>query len=129
MAKIIPITEHFQHFLAEIKRKFLGRSVWPDQAGVEAVFRSRLAAAARPLCGARELSAAAQPAAALPQRVLPAGFRDPLRHHPAAGGAHPGEEFSAARTGTVSAPGGGSGDADPGGVLRGSSAPGRRGGW
>jgi hypothetical protein len=49
MAKVTPISEHFQHFLAEMKETFWGRSVWPDQAGVAAVFRTAVGAAARPL--------------------------------------------------------------------------------
>ena len=58
MAKVIPITEHFQHFLAEMKDTFLGRSVRADEAGVEAVVGSRVGAAAGPLCGAGSLPAA-----------------------------------------------------------------------
>ena len=36
MAKIIPITEQYQHFLAEMKETILGRPVRPHPAGVEA---------------------------------------------------------------------------------------------
>ena len=61
--------------------------------------------------------AAEEPAAAVSQRLLRARFRHSLRHHPAASSAHPGQEFSAARVGTVSAPGGGCGPADPGGIF------------
>jgi len=35
MAKIIPITEQFQHFLAEMKESFWGRSLWADAAGMQ----------------------------------------------------------------------------------------------
>ena len=37
MAKIIPITEHFQHFLAEMKESFWGDLSWADATGVAAV--------------------------------------------------------------------------------------------
>src|SRR5208337_852564 len=56
-------------------------------------------------------------AAALSQRVLRAGLRDPLRHDSAARGTHPREKFSAAGAEAVSAAGGRSGDADPGGIF------------
>ena len=49
MAKIIPSTEHFQHFLAEMKESVLGRSVWADPAGVAAVLRAAIGTAARPV--------------------------------------------------------------------------------
>ena len=55
----------FPTFSAGGQRKFLGGCVRADEAGVEAVFRGRLGAAARPLCGARGVSAAEEPAAAV----------------------------------------------------------------
>jgi hypothetical protein len=50
MAKIIPITEHYQHFLAEIK-EFLGRTVRSDETGLEAAFGGGFKAAAGPIRG------------------------------------------------------------------------------
>src|SRR2546429_5606758 len=51
------------------------------------------------------------------QRLLRAGFCDPLRHHPAAGCAYSREEFSAPWFATVSAAGGGGLAVDPGGIF------------
>src|SRR5438309_5421776 len=87
MAKIIPISEHFQHFLAEM-REFLGRFVRADEASLAAVFRAAVGAATRSLCGLGAVRTAAWPTASLSQRLLRAGFCDPLRHHPAAGCAY-----------------------------------------
>lgn len=53
MAKIIPMTEHFQHFPAEMKESFWGRSVWADEAGVAAFFRAALGGATSSLFGLR----------------------------------------------------------------------------
>jgi hypothetical protein len=44
MAKIIPISEHFQHFLAEMKESFWGDPLWADPTGVAAVFRAAVGA-------------------------------------------------------------------------------------
>ena len=85
MAKIIPIPEHYQHFLAERKESFCG-DVY-GETKLEASVGTGIEAGAGPLCGAGSLCAAAQPAAALPQRLLRAGFRDPVGHDPAARGA------------------------------------------
>ena len=51
MAKIVPITEHFQHFLAEMKESFWGRFVWANEARLAAVFRAAMGTAARSLFG------------------------------------------------------------------------------
>ena len=51
MAKIIPIDEHFQHFLAEMKESFWGDRIWTDTTSLAAVFRTGVGAAARPLLG------------------------------------------------------------------------------
>src|SRR5437870_7242379 len=82
MAKIIPISEHFQHFLAEMKdeREFLGRFIRADEASLAAVFRAAVGAATRSLCGLGAVRTAAWPTASLSQRLLRAGFCDPLRH-------------------------------------------------
>src|SRR5438552_12603175 len=79
MAKIIPISEHFQHFLAEMKdeREFLGRFVRADEASLAAVFRAAVGAATRSLCGLGAVRTAAWPTASLSQRLLRAGFCDP----------------------------------------------------
>jgi hypothetical protein len=37
MAKIIPITEHFQHFVEELNRELLGRPAGPGAAGRQEV--------------------------------------------------------------------------------------------
>src|SRR2546426_8859397 len=72
---------------------------------------------------------AAWPTASLSQRLLRAGFCDPLRHHPAAGCAYSREELSAPWFATVSAAGGGGLAVDPGGSFsRGQHAGGGGGG-
>jgi hypothetical protein len=97
--------------------EFLGGCLRTDQAVVEGAAGVGFAAGAGPVCGTRGVPAAEQPARALPQRLLRAGFRDPFGHDPAAHSAHPGQEFSAARAGTVPAARGGCIDADPGSVC------------
>jgi len=87
------VTEHFQHFLAEMKASF-----WGDVYGqTKRVWKQFLEADSqslrRPLCGAGGVPAAAQPAAALSQRLLPTGFRDPGWDHPAAHCTHPRKSF------------------------------------
>src|SRR6266403_1668867 len=105
MAKIIPISEHFQHFLAEMKESF-----WGDLYGQTKLAWQRL-------FGLGAVRTAAWPTASLSQRLLRAGFCDPLRHHPAAGCAYSREEFSAPWFATVSAAGGGGLAVDPGGIF------------
>src|SRR5438552_17581463 len=70
MAKIIPISEHFQHFLAEMKdeREFLGRFIRADEASLAAVFRAAVGAATRSLFGLGSVRTAAWPTASLSQR-------------------------------------------------------------
>ena len=107
MAKIIPITEHFQHFVQELKESF-----WGDCKGRrsrrEEVFRA-LSERQRDLYMVSPRYASEEPAAALSQRVLPAGFRDPLRHPPAAQWRAPGKRGFLPEGLEVSAAGGGSG--------------------
>src|SRR5439155_26360578 len=55
--------------------------------------------------------------ASLSQRLLRAGFCDPLRHHPAAGCAYSRDELSAPWFATVSAAGGGGFAVDAGGIF------------
>ena len=50
MAKIIPIREHFQHFLAEMK-EFLGRANGQKRGKRGSSFSVAVGAAARPLLG------------------------------------------------------------------------------
>src|SRR6266446_8625825 len=90
-------------FFGRDERKFVERCGWRDQAGLETAAGSGFRAAAGPLRGAGGLPATVEPAAALSQRLLRAGFCDPAGHDPAARGAHSGKELSAARSGTVSA--------------------------
>ena len=51
MAKIIPITEHFQHFLAEMKESFWGDLYGETKRAWQAVFRVAVGAATRPVLG------------------------------------------------------------------------------
>src|SRR5256885_1758841 len=105
MAKIIPISEHFQAFSGGDEREFLGRFIRADEASLAAVFRAAVGAATRSLFGLGAVRTAAWPTASLSQRLLRAGFCDPLRHHPAAGCAYSREEVSAPWFATVSAAG------------------------
>src|SRR5205807_8003234 len=98
-------------------------------------FRAAVGAATRSLFGLGAVRTAAWPTASLSQRLLRAGFCDPLRHHPAAGCAYSREELSAPWFATVSAAGGGGFAVDPGGIFArdqraaggaGSGHPGRR---
>src|SRR5437870_13693703 len=85
MAKIIPISEHFQHFLAEMKdeREFLGRFIRADEASLAAVFRAAVGAATRSLFGLGAVRTAAWPTASLSQRlrVWRRRFRRCIRGH------------------------------------------------
>src|SRR3989475_2765245 len=129
MAKIIPISEHFPTFSGGDEREFLGRFIRADEASLAAVFRAAVGAATRSLFGLGAVRTAAWPTASLSQRLLRAGFCDPLRHHPAAGCAYSREELSAPWFATVSAAGGGGVAVFPGGVfLRGQHAAGGGGG-
>src|SRR5947209_1654804 len=65
------------------EREFLGRFVRADEASLAAVFRAAVGAATRSLFGLGAVRTAAWPTASLSQRLLRAGFCDPLRHHPA----------------------------------------------
>ena len=51
MAKIIPIDEHFQHFLAEMKDSFWGDVYGQTRQAVAEIFRTGIGAAARSLLG------------------------------------------------------------------------------
>ncbi len=126
MAKIIPINEHFQRFLAEMKDSFLGRSVRADAADLAAVFRTGVGAATGSLLRVGALRAATREAAGLPQRLLRAGFCDPLRNHSLAHRAHPRAEFFAGGAEALSAAGRRSVAADPRGVFAGNVDRARR---
>ena len=116
MAKIIPIREQFQHFVEDVKESF-----WGDLYGRAKLRRSSLSKQNR--CGSatalkcERATSAAQTAAALPQRLLPAGFQDTFWLPAVEGGAHPGEVVFFPRYWTVSAPCGGSRVAGPGGIF------------
>src|SRR5205814_7621693 len=116
MAKIIPISDRPSRKFRD-EREFLGRFVRADEASLAAVFRAAVGAATRSLFGLGAVRTAAWPTASLSQRLLRAGFCDPLRHHPAAGCAYSREELSAPWFATVSAAGGGGLAVDPGGIF------------
>src|ERR1700758_3577591 len=106
MAKIIPITEHFQHFLAEMKESF-----WGDVYGqTTAVWKKVLEADSR---RQRDRYAVREAYQRRSQRLLRAGFCDPLWHAAVTHRAHPGKKLPAARDRTLSAAGGRGGVADP----------------
>src|SRR3989475_11273716 len=128
MAKIIPISEHFPTFSGGDEREFLGRFIRADEASLAAVFRAAVGAAMRSLFGLGAVRTAAWPTASLSQRLLRAGFCDPLRHHPAAGCAYSREELSAPWVATVSAAGGGGLPCVPGGDVGGGESAARGGG-
>src|SRR5207245_9486 len=102
----------FPTFSGGDEREFLGRFIRADEASLAAVFRAAVGAATRSLFGLGAVRTAAWPTASLSQRLLRAGFCDPLRHHPAAGCAYSREELSAPWFATVSAAGGGGGQRD-----------------
>jgi len=108
MAKIIPITEHFQHFLAEMEESFWGDLYAADAPGVGNSFFE---------LASRNDNATGFPAGGgtsggggkrerLPQWLLRARFRDSVRDDSVAHAAHPGQELSAGGAEAISAPGG-----------------------
>ena len=129
MAKIIPITEHFQHFLAEMKESFWGDLYGQTRQAWQQFFELQSERQRDRFSGAGRYERRRGRAAHLPQRLLRAGFRDPLRNDPAAHRAHPGEELSAGGAEAISAAGGRSLAADPGSVFCGASARGKWVGW
>jgi len=76
VAKTTPITEHFQYFLADMKRVF-GGCVRPDEAVLVRILGAGVAAAARQLFGLGRWGGQAN--ARLSQWLLRAGFRDSIR--------------------------------------------------
>src|SRR5213593_944838 len=127
MAKIIPISEHFQHFLAEMKESFWGDLYGQTKLAWQRFFELQ-SERQRDRYSGWGVRTAAWPTASLSQRLLRAGFCDPLRHHPAAGCAYSREELSASWFATVSAARGGGFAVDPGGIFCAGSARGRWGG-
>ena len=87
MAKIIAISEHFQHFVEELQESFWGDLEARTRQAAQQFFDGSERAAARSLHGEPALRAHG-PAPGLPQRVLRTGFRDQVRHAAAARGAH-----------------------------------------
>jgi hypothetical protein len=117
MAKIIPITEHYQHFWAEMKESFWGdlyghtKLAWKRPLEAESEWE-RDHYAAREFYQRR--SRRRQP---YRNGYYERDFVTRLGTIPAAHSAHAGEKLSAAGAGTVSAAGRGCGHADPGGVF------------
>ena len=113
MAKVIPISERFQHFVEELQESFWGdlygrtRQAWKKFFELESErLRDRYAVAT-----AWTRSAEAR---RISQRVLRARFGHGVRHHPVADCTGTGKELSAARGEAVPAPRARAGDADPG---------------
>jgi len=51
MAKVTPISEHFQPFLGDLKATFWGDPVRAEETGLAAVFPTAIGAAAGPFRG------------------------------------------------------------------------------
>ena len=117
MAKIIPITEHFQHFLAEMKESFWGDLYGQTRQAWQRFFELQSERQRDRFSGLGRYERRRGKRRSLPQRLLRAGFRDPVRDDSAAHRAHPGEEFSARGAATISAAGRRSFAVDPGGVF------------
>jgi len=111
----------FPTFSSGDEREFLGRSVRADATGVATVFRAAVGTGARPVFRSGALRTTARAAAHLSQRLLRAGFRDPLGDHSAPHCAHPPEELSAGGVAAISAAGRRSLAVDPGSVFAGIS--------
>src|SRR5450432_1693394 len=92
MAKIIGITEHFQHFVAELQESFWGDLQARTQQAAQRFFDAL--SERQPLHGEPALRALGS-APGLPQRILRTRFRDQVWHPAVAGGAHPQARFSA----------------------------------
>ena len=116
MAKIIPITEHFQHFLAEMKESFWGDLYGQTRQAWQQFFELQSERQRDRFSGGGGMNAGGE-TASLPQRLLRAGFRNPVRDDSAAHRAHPGEELSAGGAAAISATGGRGFAADPGSVF------------
>src|SRR5215470_3220747 len=95
MAKVIPITERFQHFVEELQE----------------TFRTGLGTVAGWLCRLESLPTRAPESGWVSQRLLHTRFCHAVRNHPAADRASAGEELSAEGHRAVSAAGSGAGDA------------------
>jgi len=55
MAKVTPITEHFQYFVADLKESFWGDRQRQAVKAAQKVFRSTVGMATRPLHGPAQL--------------------------------------------------------------------------
>jgi hypothetical protein len=75
MAKIIAISEHFQHFVEDLRESFWGDLQARTQMAAQKFFRWAERAAARLVHGEPALRALRR-APRLPQRILPKRFRD-----------------------------------------------------
>ena len=120
MAKIVPITEHFQHFLAEMKESFWGRFVWANEARLAAVFRAAMWERQRDrYSGWAPYERRQGQRRRYRNGLLSERFRDAIRDHSPAHRAHPGEKFSGGGVAAFSTAGRRSVAADPGGVFAG----------
>ena len=97
MAKIVPITEHYQHFLAEMKERFWGDLDGRRKLGWKRALETESEGERDRLRDAGVRPATSAAAAAIPQRLLRAGLCDPSRDDPAAHRACPRQELSAPR--------------------------------
>src|SRR5438874_1360512 len=117
MAKIIPISEHFQHFLAEMKESFWGDLYGQTKLAWQRFFELQSERQRDRYSGWGRYERRRGRRRVYRNGLLRAGFCDPLRHHPAAGCAYSREELSAPWFATVSAAGGGGLAVDPGGIF------------
>jgi hypothetical protein len=105
MAKIIPITEHFQHFLAEMKESFWGDLYGQTQLAWQQFFELQSERERDRFSGAGRYERRRGRRRIYRNGYDERDFVTPLRHDPAAHCAHPGEELSARRTEAFSATG------------------------
>ena len=89
MAKVTPITEQFQHFLPEMKESFWGDLYGQTQQAWKRLFEAESERLRDRYSGWAVVSARTRARARLPQRLLRARFRDPLRDPAAAHCPHP----------------------------------------
>jgi Transposase, Mutator family len=102
MAKVTPITGHFKHFVGDLKESFWGDLQGQVQQSMRKLFELH-GAATRPVHG-EPAPQPAKAAAGLWQRLLRAGFRNPLWDPALAHRAQPQTRLSARGAEEVSAP-------------------------
>src|SRR6201998_4796582 len=106
MAKIIPITEHFQHFLAEMKESFWGDLYGQTRQAWQQFFELQSERQRDRFSGWGRYERRRGKRRGYRNRVLRGGFRDPLRDDPVAHRAYAREELSAGGAAAISAAGG-----------------------